>query len=529
MSFFQVTDIIAIFPHLILVSGALIILILQISLPRYRTESAFIISIIAVTISTLISIFGLSSEALVSIFGQGASGLTYSGFLIGFDKLSKISAFSGHTIWNAYSGLYVFGILSCLLLTLLFTPKILKDINLNLSEAYQMILYTGAGLLFFVTANNLIMIFIGLELASLPLFVLAAWDRKNKSANEAGMKYFLLGVFSVAFLLLGSALLYGASGSMNLLDINGLIEGTGISTDMKRLYSAGLILVLVGIGFKVALFPFHGWVADVYEGSLTIVTAFMAGLVKIASVSVFYKLMILLGKPMGEPIMLTIIILSVLSMFYGNFTALVQTNIKRMFAFSSISHAGYMAALFVIPNTSRTGYLIHAEASGSLFFYAWGYALGSILVFGVIAYLENITKKNNDRVQITFEDLKGLSKRNPISAFLLSMGSLSFAGIPPLVGFYGKFYLLRVLFKENEIFLALMVTINSLIGVYYYARVVFNCYWDFEDEKSEEKSFAFKSVSAWISGISLGILILIIGIFSDFIVERAMFASLNFR
>ncbi|MDH5720393.1 MAG: NADH-quinone oxidoreductase subunit N [Spirochaetia bacterium] len=520
---FQFTDLIAILPQIILITGALLILFCQIVLPRGRVDAAVFISGVSAILALAISLFGLESSVLESIFGGAASSIKYPGFLDEITRLTKIYAFSGHTFWNPFASIYSFAILCCLTFVILMAPKILKELDLNLSEAYQMMLYVGAGLLFFISANDLMTIFISLELSSLPLFVLAAWDRKSKSSNEAGIKYFLLGVFSAAFFLLGTAFLYGATGTMNLLDISALVnENSKMTSETISMVIGGILLIMVGIGFKVAVFPFHAWVPDVYEGSITIVTALMGSLVKIGAVAVFFKIMLLVAKPFAQYLMPAVVIFSVLSMFYGNYTALLQENIKRMFAFSSIAHAGYMASMFYIPDTSKEGYMIHPETSAALFFYVFGYALTTVLVFGTIAYLEK------DK-PVTFESLKGLSKTNPISAFLLALSALSFAGIPPMIGFFGKFYILRVLLKSDQVFLALMVTINSLIGIYYYARVLFYTYWDFDKEEGTLKTKAFRSAGSWASGIILSLAVLILGFLSDPIFRQALSASYSFR
>ena len=531
-------DFLVAFPALTLVAGGIFIVIFQVVLPRYRAFISYLITILSLFVALaylVISLGWLDIMTLpVSFKGEGIHGAT------------NFIAFQGHFILGRYEALYSFAIILFACFIILMGKKVLMSLNLNLVEAYQMMLFSTAGLVFFICSNNLIMLFLSLELSSLPTFVLAGWDRKSKSANEAGIKYFLLSAFSVSFLLLGIAFVYGACGSTDLSVISRLYDKS--PAFIHTYYMAGgLSLILVGLMFKAALFPLHAWVADVYEGSITVATNFMAALVKIASVGVIFKILIsfsgfiLYGLTPAEKERweLLFLILAVGSMFYGNITALVQTNLKRLFSYSSIAHAGYMASLFWLACQPE----YRQEASIALFFYVFSYAAASTLVFGTISYLEilhdstkNIQKssdelllieetkelnplnqlnQSNDHHKIiTLENLKGFSQTNPIASFLLSAASLSFAGIPPLIGFYGKFYILKVLITAKMYPLAFFVSINSLIAVFYYARILFYSYWYSEESKVSSSPTLFLGFGSKISVALISLTLFTLGIIS---------------
>lgn len=509
---FNINDFISMLPQAIMISGGLLVLILQLILPAGRKASAYAVTVFTLVAAASITITGLQagiigeSEAFIGIFGDHSLSMT---------------TFNGHLLWDSYTGIYTVSIIVTILMIVIWGNRLLTDLNLNLVEMYQLILFSGAGLIFFFSAQDLITLFVGIELASLPLYVMAGWDRQNKSSNEAGLKYFLLGVFSTAFLLLGIALLYGASGATNLYDIYSYLSQN--ESRFGPMATAGWVLLLSGIGFKVALFPFHGWVADVYEGSVTIMTAFMAALVKISSVAAFFRVAQYMTPGIRTWLEPALIAAAAGSMIYGNIAALSQTNLKRIFAYSSIAHAGYMASLFVIPAGHPEWYLLSAEASAALFFYVAGYAVTTLLVFGTIAFLE--TESDQPKI-INLDSIKGLSRRNPLAAFVLSLGALSFAGIPPLLGFFGKFYILKYLVSSENWFLAIMVTVNSLISVYYYARVLFYAYWEFDEEsETGSASAVYRGIPSKVIGYALTVIVLIAGFFSTQVITFAESAS----
>ena len=518
MNLVKSNDFLTILPALIPAVGGLCVLLAQITLPRFRSLVSFWLTLSFLFIALVV--VGLS-------LGWG------EGFFAAFMSLDMIVpasyedqlAFGGQINWSRYEALYSFATLAFIMVIVLMSKKVFVRLNLDLVEVYQMMLFSGSGLILLICSNNLIMLFLALELSSLPIFVLAGWDRKLKSCNEAGIKYFLLNAFSVAFLLLGIAFVYGVCGSVDL-DLIPERSRQAFRFGADSYLRGGIVLMLVGLCFKAALFPLHAWVADVYEGSLTVVTAFMASLVKIASFAVLFKILAAFsGFILHEshqtsfPLSSILVALAVASMFYGNITALAQKNLKRLFAYSSIAHAGYMAALLPLAYSSEYS----KEASDVLFFYVVSYALASTLSFGVIAFLElppepsrgSKKSKEGKNKQIEWDHLKGLSERHPYASFLLCVSALSFAGIPPLVGFYGKFYILKILLSAKMYALAIILSINSLIAVFYYARVFFYSYWFSDDgNKTKEPRALFPSPVSWIPMTILGLLTILLGIFS---------------
>ena len=522
MNLFSINDLIATAPALVLVTGAILILLLQIVLPKFRLQAAYGVAIAATAAAILLLVTGIPTS-------WQAAGATVQILPPIGTPVPLTEAFNRHVLFSGFVSEFSLLILIALLLLLLNSRRLLAELDLNLVEAYLMMLFSAAGLLYFIAAQDLITLFVALELSSLPLFVLAGWDRHSKSSNEAGIKYFLLSVLATTFLLLGIAFLYGASeGRTNLNELFYSLSRQPQSVRFAPFLFGilGWIFIYAAIAFKTALVPFHGWVADVYEGSITFVTSFMASLIKIAAVAVFFKLVMNTPENHRAIVQPVLMVFAVGSMFYGNLTALVQTNLKRMFAFSSIAHAGYMATLFIFPVGSALLAEIQKEASAALFFYVAGYAATTILVFTVIAFLET---GDGEKRRITLEDLKGLGKRNPLAAFLLSLGALSFAGIPPLVGFFGKLYILRVLLGSGQYILALFVAINSLLAVYYYARIVFHCYWDYETEGEKLTGSALRSPAAWISGMALAVTVIGLGLVSSPVLRYALDAMVRFR
>lgn len=514
-----VDDFFAIAAPGLLVSGGLLVLIAQLLLPRFRVEMAFWITVVTLSVGILGGLMPqLWPSSLTPMILDGNVANLVSGTLV-------VRGFMEQVLMSGYVYQYTMLIMVAMLAIVLIGRKVLRESNLNLVEVYMLYLFSGSGLMLFISAGDLMTLFLGLELSSLPMYVLAGFARNDKRSNEAGLKYFLLSAFSSAFLLLGIALLYGSSGSTNLSDIyaSQALDNNALTQSMSVL---GWSMLLLSLAFKVALFPAHGWVADVYEGSTTIFTAFLAALVKIAAVGAFFRVSEYIPLSSQAAIAPALTIFLIASMFYGNIAALSQDSLKRVFAFSSIAHAGYMGTMFVLPTAEPLDTLLRAEASASLFFYVAGYALTTILIFSLIAYME----KNEESGRVTWDSLKGLSKRSPWAAYFLSIAALSFAGIPPLLGFFGKYYLLRVLIKEELMLLALMLSINSLVGVYYYAKVVFYSYWDFEESNKEQNYVpAFRGNLAQVTASVLSFSILFLGIISGNLYHIAFVASRAFR
>mgnify|MGYP001012664640 CR=1 FL=1 len=351
----------------------------------------------------------------------------------------------------------------CLALTiliLLLSKDYFRAISDNIAEYYTLIIFSLTGALLVCSYHNFAMLFIGLEIMSVALYILAGIRRNDKASNEASLKYFLMGAFSTGFLLFGITLLYGASGSFDLDAIKQYIidNPSGISP----MFYGGILLLLVGLCFKVGAAPFHFWTPDVYDGSPILITTFMSTVVKIASFAGFLKLFSTVLVPLNEfwtPVLLTVVIIT---LFVGNVTALMQTSFKRMLAYSSVSHAGYMlfAILSIGPNSSP-----------AILTYSAAYGLASVIAFGALILVKR--QVGSDQ----FESFNGLGKRNPWLALAVTVSMLSLAGIPLTAGFIGKFMMFSNVMNDYHTVLLVLAAINAAVGIYYYLRVVVHMYF----------------------------------------------------
>jgi NADH-quinone oxidoreductase subunit N len=326
------------------------------------------------------------------------------------------------------------------------------------AEYYALLLFSTSGMMLLSAANDLIIVFLGIELMSLSLYVLAGLFKWRPQASEASMKYFLLGVFASAFLLYGIALLYGATGSTNFGRMTSAVAGKPADT----LFLLGLGFVMVGLGFKISAVPFHMWAPDVYEGAPTSVTALIATASKAAVFAALIRLVIADLRPVQPDWTNALWVLAVLTMTVGNVVAIAQTNLKRMLAYSSIAHVGYMLVGLV------TG---GAQGAAAVLFYLLAYMFTTVGTFGVITLCERSTGEAVD-----VGDYAGLGRRHPMLALALTLFLLSLVGIPPLAGFVGKFYLFGAAVKSGYVWLAVIAVLNSAIAAYYYLRVIIYMY-----------------------------------------------------
>jgi len=344
-------------------------------------------------------------------------------------------------------------------LVLLESIDYLKRRGMESGEFYILVLFAAAGMAIMAGANDLIVIFLGLETMSLALYVLAGFFRTEIQAGEASMKYFLLGAFASGFFLYGVALIYGATGSTNLHKIGAAVTA-GAARDPLLLI--GFALLLVGFGFKISAVPFHMWTADVYEGAPTSVTAFIATGSKAAAFAALLRVLLESVRPLQGEWTWLFWALAVLSMTLGNVVALAQQNLKRMLAYSSIAHVGYMLVGVVAGGGLGTG---------SVLFYLLVYTFTTAGAFGVILLLE---RGGEEAVQIG--DTAGLATRHPLAAFALTLLLLSLVGIPPTAGFVGKFYLFGAAVRAGFIWLAVIGVLNSAAAAYYYLRIIVSMY-----------------------------------------------------
>ncbi len=386
-------------------------------------------------------------------------------------------SFSGMFVVDNYSVFFNLIFLFSTAIVLLMSDQYLKQEGVNYGEYYTLILFATVGMMLMASGADLLTVFLGLEIMSISLYVLAGYRRDNVRSNEASLKYFLLGAFATGFLLYGIAMLYGATGTTN---IKGIAEFISNNPSLSNpIIIAGTSLLIVGLGFKVACVPFHKWAPDVYEGAATPVTAFMSAGPKAAALAAFMRIF-LVSLPDMEPKWSVILwVLAVLTMTVGNLVAIAQTNIKRMLAYSSIAHAGYALVAIVVGGSSGTS---------SLLFYMLAYSFMNLGAFAVIVVLGKKGEENAD-----IDDLSGLGYKHPLLAVTMCIFMFSLAGIPPLVGFMGKFYIFSAAIKSGFLVLTIIGVVNSVISVYYYLRVTVVMYM-----KKPTREFAPLSLSPFI-------------------------------
>ena len=345
-------------------------------------------------------------------------------------------------------------------LVILAANSYLERENLPTAEFYALLLFATAGMGVLASARELLTAFIGLEMSSISSYILAGFRRDSMKSSEASLKYFLLGSFATAFFLYGIALVYGATGTTNL----GRMDDADPNSSLLKL---GLSMILIGIGFKVAAAPFQIWTPDVYEGAPTPVTAMFSAGPKAAAFALLLR--IFASVPAATHFWFWAFwVLAILTMFAGNLGALVQTNIKRLLAYSSIAHAGYIlvafAAVTFMSNDLNGG---AAPAYAAVLFYLLSYALVKIGAFTIVSEIGGSGEKN-----LTLDDYAGLAQRQPFAAAALSLYLLSLLGLPVTAGFFGKFYIFKAAVNSHLMWLAVLMAINSVIGAYYYLRVI---------------------------------------------------------
>jgi NADH-quinone oxidoreductase subunit N len=385
-------------------------------------------------------------------------------------------------------------------LTVLISRQYLEDYGKNMGEYYALMLFATVGMMLMASGAHLIMIFLGLEIMSIAVYVLAGLFREDLRSNEAALKYLILGSFSSAFLLFGMAMLYGAAGgTLFLSDLPGRL---GADPAMAPLVLLGIGLLIVGFGFKVAAAPFHMWTPDVYEGAPTSVTAFMAVAVKTAAFAAFARVFFLAFPALKVDWNMLLWVLAVATMTIGNVAAIAQTNIKRMLAYSSIAHAGYLLVALVAANQL---------GAVSLLYYLLAYTLMNVGAFGVVIL---VGRKKDSYLNIY--DYSGLGAQHPVLAASMALFMFALAGIPPTAGFVGKFYIFSAAVQAGYIWLAIIGVMNSLVSVFYYLRITVLMYM--KPAEADLGPVAFSpAATAVVALTAAGVLL--IGIFPGFLYD----------
>ncbi|HEX8426692.1 NADH-quinone oxidoreductase subunit N [Hymenobacter sp.] len=397
----------------------------------------------------------------------------------------------------AFTGIVV---LTALLL-IPFSEKYVRDGQANLAEYYSLLIFSLVGAIMMVAYNHLLMLFLGIEILSVAMYVVAGAEKTNLRSNEAALKYFLMGAFATGILLFGMALVYGATGTFELKNISFAVQNP-INASLTPMLYIGMLLMLIGIGFKVSAAPFHFWTPDVYEGTPTFFAAFMSTVVKTAGFAAFLKLLVqAFPAASAQGLWLpTLTAMCVLTLAIGNVGAVAQTSVKRMLAYSSVSHAGYLLIGLVAFN----GQLEGASANG-IFFYSLAYSVATVAAFGVVKLVADQRKRED------YDGFNGLAKTNPLLAFVLTVAMLSLAGIPLTGGFFGKFFVFSAAVENGHIGLIVFAVVMSMISIYYYLRPIIAMYMRDADSDTATEPIV---ISTFQSGalLLLALLTVVLGV-----------------
>jgi NADH-quinone oxidoreductase subunit N len=424
-------------------------------------------------------------------------GLLSAGILAVMNYSSEHTAFFGMIRLGWYSNFLTVVFVSAAVLTILLARQYLQRQAAHRGEYYILVVFSTIGMMLMASANDFIVVFLGVELMSFCLYVLAGFMRLKDKSNESALKYFLLGAFTTGFLLYGIALIYGSAGTTNLTLIRGMMS----EMTAKWPFMVGVGLVMTAFAFKIAAVPFHMWAPDVYEGAPTSVTAFMSTGAKGAAFATFVLVFFQTFQFNGSKVNDLIALIAAASMIVGNVIAIAQSNMKRMLAYSSIAHAGYMLSGIAAGNVDgQTGIL----------FYVSAYTLMNVGAFGIVGLMEKEDDKN-----LSLEDYAGLSRQRPFLAALMAIFMFSLAGIPPFAGFFGKYYVFLSAVKADMTWLAIVGVLTSLVSVYYYLRIVVLMY--FRDGRGDVP--AQPAASSLVAVISSAFLLLQFGVFPSIVVN----------
>ena len=374
-----------------------------------------------------------------------------------------VSAFNGMFLRDGVATVLKIFVLLTTALVFIYSRDYLRQRKLYVGEFYLLLLFATLGMLLLVSATSLVTIYLGLELLTLSSYALVALNRDSPASSEAAIKYFVLGALASGLLLYGMSMIYGATGTLDLSSIHALADFSADSAH-RNLLAFGLVFLVVGVAFKLGAAPFHMWLPDVYQGAPTAVTLFIGSASKLAAFGMTWRLLDGAMGGMSGQWTLMLSLLAVLSLAVGNVFAIAQSNLKRMLAYSTISHIGFLLLGFV--NGSPTGY-------AAAMFYMISYALMATVAFGMIMLLARAGFEAEE-----IDDFKGLNKRNPWYAGVMAIAMFSLAGVPPLFGFFAKLMVLKAVIDAGQIWLAIVAIVFAIIGLFYYLRVVKVMYFD---------------------------------------------------
>src|SRR6056300_975030 len=381
-------------------------------------------------------------------------------------SINRVTLFNNSVVIDPMSSLMKIITLIGAFLVLVISSAYLKSFKIYKIEYPVLILSSVLGMMVMISSNDLMVFYMGLELQSLALYVLATFNRDQLKSSEAGLKYFVLSALSSGLLLYGCSLIYGFSGSTNFNVISSQLNSN------EYVLTFGIVFILVGLAFKISAVPFHMWAPDVYEGSPTSVTLFFTMVPKIAALTVFIRFLYVPFLNLIDQWQMILVFLSIASMLFGAIAAIGQTNIKRLVAYSSIGHIGYtLAGLATGSNEGIQSSIIYISI----------YVIMNLALFSCLLML-----KRNDQYYEDIDDLSGLSKNHPLLSLSLLVILFSLAGIPPLAGFFAKFYIFKAVIEQSMYFLAIVGLLSTVIAAFYYLRIIKIIYFDKEKEKYDE-------------------------------------------
>lgn len=431
------------YPELFLLTMACFILLVDVIMgAAYRGLAAAL---------SLLTLFGCA--AITALTATGEPAVTFSNMFVD----------------DAFSDLLKMLVYMSVATVLVYSRRYLRDRNLDKAEYYLLMLFATLGMMVMISANHFLTVYLGLELMSLSIYALVAMDRDSARSTEAAMKYFILGSLASGLLLYGMSMMYGATGT---LEINGVLQALALGQANPIILVFGLVFLVAGLAFKLGVVPFHMWVPDVYHGATTPMTLFISTAPKVATFAMLMRLLVFGTIPLAEQWQPMLLTMAVLSIIVGNLAAIAQTNIKRMLAYSGISHMGFM--LLALTTGVFNGHAAFAlEAYTSALYYVVAYVLMSLASFGLLLLLSRAGYEVE-----TLEDMKGLNQRSPWYAALMMFVMFSMAGIPFFVGFFAKLAVLVSAVAAGLIWVAVIAVLFSLVGAFYYLRVVKNMYFD---------------------------------------------------
>jgi len=470
-------DLITALPEILILCMAMVILLADLFLKK----------------NNRIAIYGLAQITLL-----GAAYITFT-----THAPSVTYAFTGTFVDDAMSDVLKLMIYLGTSLIFIYSRQYLQQRDMFRGEFYALVLFSVVGMMIMVSGQNMLTLYVGLELLSLSLYALVALDRDNARATEAAMKYFVLGALASGMLLYGISMIYGMTGSLNIADIN-----TSLMSEPKihAVLILGLVFIVAGLAFKLGAVPFQMWVPDVYEGSPTAVTMLISSVPKLAAFAFVIRMLVQALPTLAADWQQMLMIMAVLSIVIGNITAIAQTNLKRMLAYSTISHVGFI--LYGLMSASMNGFVY-------ALFYVVSYVLMTLAGFGIILLL---SRKGFEADQL--DNLKGLNQRSPWHAFLMLIVMFSMAGVPPTLGFYAKFSVLQAALEAGYLWLVVFAVLMAVIGAFYYLRVIKLMYFDEPTDHSPIVAPLDMRIVLGVNALAL----LVVGIMPQKLMELCIYA-----